>query len=181
MSRGWSGRVLLVSAGAAAGLMLVEACSDAAGHMLVEAGTAMMDAGAYDDDDGGMLSDAGGLLRDAGGALVEAGSSLVDGGQDASAQPVASLYKSGSRIQMRVTMQNGADGSRYAGYPTPYDSQRNEGCSVTRTADGKVRCIPFAPALTANTPYFGTRDAPKSCTQCPTYTAQAPTCLARKR
>lgn len=167
----------LVAGGAAGGLMLVEACSEPVGHMLVDAGTAMMDAAGERDstvsnepdgggellvDAGSLLADAGELLREAGMALVDAGTNVRDSSSDAAAQPAASAYRSGSRIQMHVAIQNGADGSVYAGYPVPFDVQRNEGCFILRAADGKLRCLPTSAGTYAT---LATFFANAGCTQ----------------
>lgn len=140
-SNGWLVRLAFVSLAAGGALMVFEACSEPVGKMLVDAGTVLVDAGA---DSGGSLADAGELMRDAGLALTEAGSGVRDGGADAAAQGAVSQFKSGSRIEMRVPIQKGADGSQYAGYPAPYDTERKEACSVMKMADGSIRCAPAA-------------------------------------
>lgn len=149
-------------------LMLADACSVPAGEAMIRAGDALIDAGVALDDEGGggrssagervtdasvsdaspaaggdgsLVRDAGTMLRDAGSTLVDAGTAVHDAGADAMAQ-VASLFRSGSRIEMRVGVMKGADGSQWAGYPSLYDTARKEPCSLALTADGKQRCIP---------------------------------------
>lgn len=182
---GWFGRFCLVAGGAAGGLMLVEACSEPVGEMLVDAGTAMMDAGKPGLDagsngkDGGLLSDAGDLLsdagrlmQDAGMALMDAGSNIKDGGSDALAQPASLTAKSGTRIQMRATARNGADGSVQPGYVAPYDTQRDEPCLIALASDGKMRCLPTATGIPGNsTAYF----SDSACTQ-PVFAASDAVC-----
>src|SRR5688572_7304167 len=92
----------------AAALMAVEACSDAVGDAMFDMGTKLADAGAgMRAKDGGPL-DVGQMLEDAGQAIADAGGSLRDGRSDAVAQNSAG-YKSGSRIEMRISVQTGAD------------------------------------------------------------------------
>lgn len=127
----------------AIGLPLVDACSVNAGKAVAGMGEMMMDAGGatgggQGDSDGSILMDAGEILRDAGDAIAGDG-----GSSDASAQAGTKVpWKSGSRIEMRVTTQQGTDGSVYPGYPQPYDTQRDEPCNLTRAEDGKMRCLP---------------------------------------
>lgn len=136
-----------VAAAAAAALLGVEACSDAVSEGLVDAGTMLVDAGA----DGGLVDDAGRLL-------IDAGTSIQGGRSDVAAQ-IAAAFNSGSRIKMRVTLQKGADGSQYGGYPTPFDTMLNVDCSPGTAADGKTRCLPKS--LTTVYGYF----ADSACTQ----------------
>lgn len=114
-----------VAAAAATALVGAEACSDAVSEGLVDAGTMLVDAG----------------VDDAGRLLIDAGASIRDSRSDVEAQ-IAASFKSGSRIKMRVTVQKGADGSQYGGYPTPFDTTLNVECGVGLAIDGKTRCLP---------------------------------------
>jgi hypothetical protein len=91
---------------------------------------------------------ASGVVKDAGGWLVEAGAVLQDagerGGDAARAQTNDAEPKSGSRLEVRVDLLDGADGSRHSGQPYAYDTKRGERCSGTLAADGKTRCLPVA-------------------------------------
>lgn len=150
---------------AALALILADACAVPAGDAMMRAGEAMIDAGAaLGDDDasvhpdgsslgehpddgpqsdagGSLLADAGAAMRDAGAAVRDAGMAAHDAGSEAMAQ-VASLFRSGSRIEVRVAISKGADGSQSAGYPSLFDTQIGAPCSVSVTVDGKQRCVP---------------------------------------
>jgi hypothetical protein len=88
------------------------------------------------------------VAADAGRWLVEAGESLQDAGAQAGdgaqAQASAADPKSGSRIEMRVDVLDGDDGSRHPGVAYAFDTKRGERCSPGVAADGKVRCLPAA-------------------------------------
>jgi hypothetical protein len=146
-----------VAGASATALMLVEACSDAVGEMMVGAGNMMADAGAS------IESDAGELLSEAGQALADAGASLRDGRSDTEAQ-TGDSSKSGSRIEMRRFTQTGSDGSVYQSYIAPFDTQLKAACTIQRAADGKQRCLP-SPTFTVPGTWF----ADASCTQSVAY------------
>jgi len=134
-------RFLRLSAAAALGLLIADACSVPAGEAMMHAGEAMMDGGS-------LVDEAGQLLRDAGAAM--AGGDAAS--HDAAAQSGQEHSKSGSRIEMRMTLQKGSDGSVYAGVPVPFDTQLNTACYPTRTTDGTIRCTP--PAMYLQPSYF---------------------------
>lgn len=91
-------------------------------------------------DGGEALHDAGQWLADAGDSMSDAGARADDDAQAQSEKPV--LNKSGSRIEMRVALQRGDDGSVFSYGAQPYDTKRGEKCSPSMAADGKVRCLP---------------------------------------
>lgn len=122
-----------VVAAASAALLVVEACADGVGEMLVDAGTMLADAGS----DGGLLTEAGQMF-------IEAGMNMRDAQTDVGAQAAAN-FKSGSRIQMRSALHAGTDGSQVATLPAPFDTMLNVGCVVQLASDGKLRCIPAWP------------------------------------
>jgi hypothetical protein len=63
---------------------------------------------------------------------------LNDGGTGGTGGTLGALYKSGTRIKMRVG--NTADGSKeFRGW---FDTQRNEACVFRVATDGKTRCLP---------------------------------------
>lgn len=132
-------RFAFVASAASAALLITEACSDVVSDTLVDAGAMLVDGGA---------GDGGGIMAEAGQLMLEAGTNIRDARSDVAAQ-VAAAFKSGSRIKMRVTVQQGADGSQYGGYPTPFDTTLNGDCSLGVAADGKTRCLPKNIAIQA--------------------------------
>ena len=147
--------------------IVISCGDDAMGSVMMDAGNAlagmggsMAGAGASGggtSGGGGMLADAGQIIRDAGEMLVDAGMAMSNaghgggGGSDASAQESPS--KSGTRIEIRQTVQSGMDGTRYA-YPfaSYYDTKLKSACSLNMMSDSTKRCTPTASAFT--TTYF---------------------------
>jgi len=118
-------RFALVTASAAAALLIVEACSDSVSESLVDAGSMLVDAG----------------FTEAGQMLTEAGVDMSDMRSTVEAQ-IAAGFKSGSRIQIRTTLHAGPDGSQVSSLPEPYDTTMQTPCTLLAAIDGKLRCLP---------------------------------------
>lgn len=154
-------------------LAVVDACASgaehAAGRMMVDAGSTLIDAstagrragsggsaapggsvsqgGAGADAMSGGRSGAAGILADAGQLLVDAGNSLLDASDDAQADAAAQQPsgKSGTRIELRQTVQTGSDGTRYE-FPflNYYDTKLKTMCTLNTMSDATKRCTPTA-------------------------------------
>lgn len=136
------GRFVYIAFAAATALLTLEACRASAGQAVMGMGD-ILDAGAN------LAGDAAQALHDAGQALSDAGKTMRDGGSEAGAQSTGPSARSGSRIEVRVPVQDGADGSRTVGSPQLFDKARNEACSPGIAADGKTRCLPTIVAYLA--------------------------------
>jgi hypothetical protein len=170
-------RFMKIVIGSAAGLIIVNACADAAvrdiGKVMVDAGEVL--GGRPADDvansnihgghggdgssgrDAGVLADAGQLLIDGGRALIDAADKQVP---DAAAHvPLAAT--NGSRIKLRRSTFAGSDGTRYEEpWLSYHDTMLEIECTNMPASDGSLRCMP-QPGVTASP--ISTRFADAGC------------------